>query len=185
MNTQLRCEVCGRKIFGKPFKVIIEGAKLTVCTDCSKHGKIMYGEDPIPQTAIPKAKVPLSPSRFQIRKTSAPSVDTTQELVHDYTPLIRQAREKLGLSHEDLGKKINERVSLLKKIETGKMTPNNTLAVKLEHTLKIRLIVPAKEEKVPEAKIPKKPSREFTLGDLIKINSEGKEKEDKTGRKQS
>jgi ribosome-binding protein aMBF1 (putative translation factor) len=32
-----------------------------------------------------------------------------------------------------LGKKINEKASLLKHIETGKWSPNNQLAGKLEH----------------------------------------------------
>jgi len=180
----LRCEVCGRKIFGKPLKVIIEGAKLTVCTDCSKHGKIIWEEDPAPKTAAVKAKASFSPAQFQIKKAPPPRVDTSLELVHDYDAVIRQAREKIGLSHEELGKKINERVSVLKKIETKKMTPDNALATKLEHTLKVKLIVPAKEEKIPEAKIPKK-GQELTLGDLIKVEGEDKQKEDKTKRKRS
>lgn len=103
-----------------------------------------------------------------------PQVDTTQEIVQNYDVVIRQAREKLGLSHEELGKKLNEKVSVLRKIETGKMTPNNTLAVRLEHVLKIRLIVPAKIEKMPETMIPNKASKELTLGDLIKIEDKGK-----------
>jgi putative transcription factor len=141
----LRCEVCGRKIFGDPHKVVIEGAKLTVCVECSKHGKTTWEEEVPKQSTSTKMRIPLSLAQFQIRKASPPKVDTTQELVQNYDLLIRQAREKLGLTHEELGKKLNEKISLLRKIETGKMTPNNTLATKLEHILKIRLIVPAKE----------------------------------------
>jgi len=181
----LRCEVCGRKIFGQPYKVVIEGARLTVCTDCSKHGKLAWEEEPKPK-AETKPKGPRMPVHVQIQKPAAPSVDTSLELVQDFHELIREGREKLGLSHEDLGKKLNEKVSLLRKIETGKMAPNNNLATRLEHVLKIKLIVPATEEKVPEAKIPKVPSRELTLGDLIKIEDKGKEKkEEPTGRKRS
>jgi putative transcription factor len=107
---QLRCEVCGRKIYGKPYKVIIEGAKLTVCTDCSKHGKLAWEEEPKPK-AIIKPKGPRAPLTIQARKPleTAPT-DTTVELVDDYDAKIRQAREKLGLSHEDLGKRLNEKV---------------------------------------------------------------------------
>jgi len=181
----LRCEVCGRKIFGKPYRVVIEGAKLTVCTECSKHGKIIWEEDAPKQTGITKTRMRPSPAQFQIRKAPPPKVDTSQEIIQNYDVLIRQAREKLGLTHEDLGKRLNERISLLKKIETGKMTPDNTLATKLEHTLKIKLIVPAKEEKVPETKIPKRASQELTLGDIIKIDDKDDKKGDKTGRKRS
>jgi putative transcription factor len=107
------------------------------------------------------------------------------ELTEDYGTRIRKAREKLGFSHEELGKRLNEKVSLLKKIETGKMTPNDKLATALEHTLKVKLIVPRKEEKVPQAKMPRVPSRELTLGDLIQIKKGGSDKEEAAGRRQS
>ena len=74
-------------------------------------------------------------------------------------------------------------MSLLRKIETGKMTPDNRLASLLERTLKIKLIVPAKEEKVPQTKISKTAGHELTLGDLIRLDK--KSKEDLTGRKSS
>lgn len=158
---------------------------MTVCTDCSKHGKLVWEEEPKPK-AVTTAKGPRTPLQVQIQKPAGPTVDTSLELVHDFHNRIREAREKLGLSHEDLGKKINEKVSLLRKIETGKMTPDNNLAVRLEHALKIKLIVPTAEEKVPEAKIPKTPNRELTLGDLIRIDEKGKEKkEEPSGRRQS
>jgi putative transcription factor len=107
------------------------------------------------------------------RKAVKATVDTTQEMVEGYNLKIRQARENLGMSHEDLGKKINEKASVLRKIETGKMTPNNQLVTKLEHTLKIKLLVPVAEEKVTQ--IPKVQSRELTLGDLMQLSKKGTE----------
>jgi putative transcription factor len=88
----------------------------------------------------------------------------------------------MGLSHEELGKKINEKASVLSKLETGKMAPNNILVTKLEHALKIKLLVPIKEEKMPQG-IPKLLNREPTLGDLIQLNKKGGE--EPTERKQS
>jgi len=180
----LRCEVCGRRINGKPLKVIIEGAKLTVCIECSKLGKTYY-EEPKQRVASPKVGTALRPLIIQTKKPQAPKVDTSLELVENFDLKIRQAREKLGLSHEQLGKRINEKVSLLRKIETGKMTPNNKLATMLEHTLKIKLIVPAKEEKVPQAKLARASDRDLTLGDLIQLDKKGSVKEDTAGRRQS
>ena len=180
----MRCEVCGRKINGKPFNVIIEGARLTVCNECAKLGKICYDE-PNPKALMPTHKTTSAPLRLPIRKPQAPIVDTSLELVENFEAKIRQAREKLGLSHEDLGKRINEKVSLLRKIETGKMTPDNRLATILEHALKIKLIVPAKEEKVPPSKMAKTANRELTLGDLIQLGKKGESKEGTAGRKQS
>ncbi|MGD0979317.1 MAG: multiprotein bridging factor aMBF1 [Candidatus Bathyarchaeia archaeon] len=180
----MRCEVCGRRINGQPFKVIIEGAKLAVCGECSKLGKIYY-EEPKQRVASPRPGTTPRPLMIQTKKPQAPKVDTSLELVENFDLKIRQAREKLGLSHEELGKRINEKVSLLRKIETGKMTPDNRLATMLEHALKIKLIVPAKEEKVPQAKLARASGRDLTFGDLIQMDKKGSEKEDTAGRRQS
>jgi putative transcription factor len=178
----LRCEVCGKRINGKPFKVIIERAKLTVCIDCSKLGKPYY-EEPKIQVSAPRSAT--GPRTILVpKKPAAPRVDTSQELVANFDVKIRQARERLGLSHEDLGKRLNEKVSLLRKIETGKMVPDNRLAAMLEHALKIKLIVPAEEEKTPPAKTAKF-SKDLTLGDLVQFEEKDSKKEDKARRKQS
>ena len=103
------------------------------------------------------------------KKPMVANVQITQELTEDYANKIRVAREKLVLTHEELGKKINEKASVLRNLEAGKMAPNNQLASKLEHMLKIKLLVPISEEKVPPP-IPKSANQELTLGDLIEID---------------
>jgi len=176
----LRCEVCGHKIHGSPIRAEIEGAKLTVCIECSKHGKIIREEEI--ELGQKTSKKLLTPIPFtQKKRTAQAKVEITQEVVEGYDSKIRQAREKLGLSHEELGKKINEKASVLSKLETGKMTPNNMLVTKLEHALKIKLLVPIQEEKILE--IPKSPNREPTLGDFIQLNK--KSGEEPTERKPS
>jgi putative transcription factor len=175
----VRCEVCGHKIHGSPIRAEIEGAKLTVCIECSKHGKIIREEDEFGQKT-PKKLLPPIPFT-QKKRTAQAKVEITQEVVEGYDSKIRQAREKLGFSHEELGKKINEKASVLSKLETGKMAPNNVLVTKLEHALKIKLLVPMQEEKISE--IPKSPNRELTLGDLIQLNK--KSGEEPTERKPS
>ena len=176
----MRCEVCGHKIHGSPIRAEIEGAKLTVCIECSKHGKIIREEEI--ELGQKTSKKLLTPIPFtQKKRTAQAKVEITQEMVEGYDSKIRQAREKLGLSHEELGKKINEKASVLSKLETGKMTPNNMLVAKLEHALKIKLLVPIQEEKILE--IPKSPNREPTLGDLIQLNK--KSGEEPTERKPS
>ena len=169
----MRCEVCGRKIYGKPVTALIEGAKLTVCNECSKHGTIVIEKPkqaPVPLKTKTTATMPL---KTQSAGKPLKNVEgSTLELVEGFDAKIRQAREKLGLTHEELGKRISEKVSVLKKIETGKMTPDNKLAAKLEHTLKIKLLVPASEEKAQRATVPKTPSRELTLGDLVQLSKD-------------
>ncbi len=115
------------------------------------------------------------------KKKIEAKVKITEEVVEEYHTKIRKAREKLGLSHEELGKRINEKASVIKNLETGKMAPNDMLVTKLEHALKIKLLTPISEEKVPQS--PKAPDRELTLGDLIEFDK--KSREEPTGRKQS
>ncbi len=153
-----------------------------VCVECSKYGKIIREkEGKVGQSALKKTPVLFS-AKIPRKKTVVAKVEINQEVVEGYHAKIRQAREKLGLSHEELGKKINEKASVLSKLETGKMTPNNVLVAKLEHALKIKLLVPIKEEKV-SLEMPKLLNRETTLGDLIQLNKKGGE--EPTERKQS
>lgn len=177
----MRCEVCGRKIHSEPVRAIIEGARLTVCVECSKHGKVVYQDEAdLPQNPSPTksyAHIPVI-----MKKPPVAQVQISQEVVEDYSSKIRSAREKMGLSHEDLGKKINEKASLLRHIETGKVAPNNALAARLEHILKIKLMVPIADEKVTTA--PRSAAGGgLTLGDLIDLGKNDEEASSK--RKQS
>jgi putative transcription factor len=174
----LRCEVCGRKIHEEPITAVIEGARLTVCVECSKHGKIVYAEPAAPKQALKK---PQSPVTLVQKKPMVADVQITQEITEDYANKIRVAREKLVLTHEELGKKINEKASVLRNLEAGKMAPNNQLASKLEHMLKIKLLVPISQEK--DTPLPRSVSQELTLGDLIEFDK--KDEEAATKRKPS
>ena len=164
----MHCEVCGRKIIGKQYKAIIEGAIMLVCSECAHYGSRSWeAETPSKPKPAPAPKTRMiSPPVPSVQKTVQ---EDALELVEDYPKRIRQAREKLGLTHEDLGRKINERVSLLKKIETGKMAPTQSLAEKLQHVLRIKLLAPGTEVKVPQKVLASAKTRpEITLGDLIK-----------------
>ncbi len=165
----MRCEVCGRKIHSDPVKAVIEGAKLTVCVECSKHGRVVYGDEPA-AAAAPSPTKSYAHIPVIMRKPPVAQVQITTEVVDDYATLIRTSRENLGWSHEDLGKKINEKASVLRHIETGKATPNNQLATKLEHALKIKLMVPIADEKVTAPV--KKEAAGMTLGDLIGLSQD-------------
>ena len=161
----MRCEVCGHKIHDEPIMAVIEGARLTVCVECSKHGKVVFAEPAAPRQALKKPQAPITMVQ---RKPMVAQVQITQEVAEDYASKIRVAREKLMLTHEELGKKINEKASVLRNLEVGKMAPNNQLASKLEHMLKIKLLVPISQEKVNQ--IPKSANQELTLGDIVEID---------------
>ncbi len=96
----MRCEVCGRKIHEDPITAVIEGARLTVCVECSKHGKIVFDEPAAPRQALKK---PQSPSHWFKRNQWLLEVQITQEITEDYANKIRVAREKLVLNPRRTG----------------------------------------------------------------------------------
>lgn len=152
------CEMCGRQ--ASLMKASIEGAVLEVCEGCARHGKIISG---------PAAGPGHDPTamRHQAQKTQMPQKkETTFIIVDDYAKKIRQAREKLGLTQEEFSKKLNQRESLMQKIEAGQMKPSLRTAQELQHILKIKLIEEY-EDKEPAAETRDK-SEGFTLGDFIK-----------------
>jgi putative transcription factor len=140
-------------------KIDIEGSLLSVCPNCVKFGK-----EPDPP---PEAKAEPSSSRPRSAATPAPrrqresgiSVEdrlaerkrrmqsrnifdggSSQELIEDYHLEIQQARTKLGMNQEELARKLNERKSIIAKLENKSIRPDNKLIRKLEKTLKISLM---------------------------------------------
>jgi len=165
----VRCEVCGRRIRGPPFKANIEGANMLVCGECAKLGSIVWEAktEPRLKKVARRMPAPVLPPRKQ------PPILVTDslELVDDFGGKIRLAREKMGFSHQELGKRISEKVSVLRKIESGKMTPDNLLTEKLEHALRLKLMMPISEPKVLPKALASRPASP-TLGDLLKVKKE-------------
>jgi len=163
----MRCEVCGRRIMGPPFKARIEGANMLVCGECVKLGSMVWEAktEPRLKKVARRMPAPVLPPRKQPPISVADSV----ELVDDFGTKIRLAREKMGLSHQELGKRISEKVSVLRKIESGKMTPDNLLTEKLEHALRLKLLVPLVEPKVSSKALASRPAS-TTLGDILKVS---------------
>ena len=67
-------------------------------------------------------------------------------LREDYSKVIKNARELLGIKQDELGMKINEKPSVISHLEAGSIKPTDALARKLEHFLKIELFVSAEDE---------------------------------------
>jgi putative transcription factor len=160
----MQCEVCGHQIFGVPVRSIIEGAKMTVCARCAKLGSGYW--EPKPQVTKKKTRT-FQPIQLFTKRKEKITVPEAFELASDLNQQVRKAREKLNLSHEDLGRKIREKVSVIRKIESGKLVPDLVLAERLEHALKIKLRIPSSEPKI-QSLSSKKPIG-TTLGDLIQF----------------
>jgi len=167
----LRCEVCGRKIRGEPKKVIIEGAKMLVCEECAKLGSVyLEPEARVPKASyMPEKRAKTFPT-ISMTKREATNLHEETELIENFGSLIREVREKLGLTHEDLGRKIGEKVSVLKKVESEKMFPDEKLATKLEHVLKVKLLVQAEKHDLPET-VSSPQSPRLTLGEIAHLKT--------------
>jgi len=165
----MRCEVCGRRIIGQPFRAMIEGAKMTVCNKCVKLGSVFW--EAKTESRLKKVAKRLPAPAFPPRKQPPLPAEESLELIDDFGVKIRQTREKMRLSHEAIGKKISEKVSVLRKIESGKMTPDNLLVEKLQHALRIKLLMPVSEPKVPFKSLASRPAA-TTLGDIAQVKKE-------------
>lgn len=132
----MECEICGKEIIGKPITIQIDGSNMKVCKDCSKYGKIQ--RQPV---RLSNNKTKQRNRKKHNKPYSSPRrTEPNYELVEDYGKLIREKREQKKWSREDLGKKINEKVSVISKIETEHMKPDIKLAKKLGRLLKIELL---------------------------------------------
>jgi putative transcription factor len=91
--------------------------------------------------------------------------DDMDEIVADYDQRIREARESRGLSQEDLAKSLNEKASLIRKLERGDMLPSDDVQSKLEKELEISLI---EGEEADDTEWSGDSSTTTTLGDVVK-----------------
>jgi putative transcription factor len=104
--------------------------------------------------------------------------------VDNYGQAIRRAREAQHISQDDLCRRIAEKVSVLQNVEGGRLVPDDTVARKLEHALRIRLLQPV--SKTPPAEGKFSHPLELTLGDvavMMKGHGQRQEAEEKQNSK--
>ncbi len=144
------CEICGKS--ANLSKVIIEGSLLNVCENCAKFGKAIIVKQE-------KAK-PIKKQTSEIISIINPN----------YPAIIKNAREKLDMRQEELAKKIDEKLSMIHKLETGHLQPTILLAKKLERFLNISIVEIYEET---HEKLNLKDST-LTIGDLVNVKTNEK-----------
>lgn len=92
--------------------------------------------------------------------------DQMDEIAADYDDRIRSARESEGLSQEDLADDLNEKASLIRKLEQGAMLPSDGIRSKLENKFGISLASGGSSEETEWES--GSSSGEYTLGDVVK-----------------
>jgi len=93
-----------------------------------------------------------------------------ETLAEDYPTRIKKARQEMGLSREEMGKRIKEKASLIGKLENGTLHPDDSLRRKIERFLGISLLSRTKTGAYTQHNRP----RGMTLGDFIKIEKDKK-----------
>lgn len=174
----MQCDVCGREISGKPHRVIIEGAKMITCEECSKLGSgywepkpaISRFETPVGKLAKPSPSIRVS-ATMPAKRASGSTADISSglEVVEGFGLIIKRARERMGLTPEDLGRRIGEKESVIKKIESEKIVPDIRLASKLEHALKIKILRESTILEDEKFSLGTKVDREITLGEIVQL----------------
>jgi putative transcription factor len=139
------CEMCGKDVETLT-RARIEGSVLRLCADCAHFGKPI---DPPPVAATAAAgPTPLRYGGGASRASSGPrrmeerdlyTEIGEMELAPDWPKRIRVAREALKWTPEDFAKKLNEKKSIVLKLESGGIHPPDDLVRRVERLLKVRL----------------------------------------------
>jgi putative transcription factor len=178
----VQCEMCGTET-ASPNRVKIEGAELDVCDECTDFGTEVQTEES--STTSTKYSTGSSSSSSSSSSTSSgttssggrsssggsgssssPDIyDDIEELAQDFDQRIRSARESAGLSQEDLAKELNEKASLIRKLEHGDTLPTDEVQRKLESRLDVDLSAGGSAEDTEWES--ESSGGEYTLGDMV------------------
>jgi putative transcription factor len=140
---------------------------MITCFKCAELGSEEWHDEPKEQQQPRMLKPQVSFKSSSSRKRSPVTVPEETVVVEGFGSLVRRAREELGLTHEDLGRRIGEKTSVIRKVETERMIPDHRLAGKLEHTLGLKLLTQLTEPKVPHSF--SSSSRGVTLGEIVQL----------------
>jgi putative transcription factor len=152
------CEMCGSQ---GNINADIEGVELNVCGKCAKYGIIKKSHRQLKKSSFKTNKI------NNIKNQSNSSL----KLIDSFSSIMLKCRQEKGLKQEEFAEYLNERVSLVSKWELGTIKPSVEVAKNLEKKLGIRLTKNDEPLDVEnnEKLTNNKSSREFTLGDFIKI----------------
>lgn len=148
------CNCCGKE-FPRLNPARIEGAVIEVCERCSKFG-----------TKVDISKtIAYTPIKGTIKFSGLENSEL--EIIPEYGKLIAKVREDKGLSRYDFARKINEKESVVKRLEDEEFKPDESLLKKIEDFLDIRLreryeaiILRQREKK----------RLDLTVGDIIEVS---------------
>lgn len=148
------CDLCGRE--GELLRAEVEGSELSVCSGCSRYGRVLGKvRKEAPKPVLPKKVVA--------------EEEIEERVVSDFAWRLRRAREKRRMKQEEFSKLLNEKESLVQKWEGGGLKPQISVAKKLGQILKENFV--EKTGVKEEEKLNQQGGKggEATLGDLVKV----------------
>ncbi|MFB6152482.1 MAG: multiprotein bridging factor aMBF1 [Haloarculaceae archaeon] len=174
----VQCEMCGTET-NSPNRVKIEGAELDVCDECTDFGtevkqgsegsststKYSTGSSSSSSSAGSSGSTGSSGSGGGSSRPRTDMFDEMDELAQDYDDRIRSGRESAGLSQEELARQLNEKSSLIRKLERGDTLPSDDVQRKLERALDVDLSAGGTAEETEWES--DSATGEYTLGDVV------------------
>ncbi|WP_136715297.1 multiprotein bridging factor aMBF1 [Halorientalis salina] len=154
----VQCEMCGAET-SSPNTVKVEGAELDVCDDCADFGtevrtqetsstSTKYSTGSSSSSGGSSSSGASSSSGTSSRSSGSAGssggggrdmFDELDEVAQDFDERIRTAREAAGLSQSELASQLNEKASLIQKLEQGDTLPTDSVQTKIERELDIDL----------------------------------------------
>jgi len=179
----VQCEMCGTGT-SSPKTVKVEGAELQVCDGCADFGTEVETQDAGSGTSTKYSTssgdssggssggssgstASSSSSGGSSSRRRSDMFDDMDEIATDYDDRIRRARESEGLAQADLADELNEKASLIRKLERGETLPSDDVQSKLERHLDISLSGGVESDEDAEWE-GGGDAGEYTLGDVVK-----------------
>ena len=155
----------------------VEGAELDLCDECTDFGTEVRTDSG--SSASTKYSTSSSSSSSSSSSDGSSSTvgggggssrrrdmfDDMDQVATDYDERIRSAREDRGLSQEELANELNEKASLIRKLERGDVLPSDEVQTELERELDISL---SEGNGDGDAEWSGGSSTTTTLGDVVK-----------------
>lgn len=151
------CEVCGKES-DDLVAIRTEGAELEACEMCESLGErvnppeedgdedmseeteeTVYEQSPYVDGIESNIEDYQSQDTETTKHWSTGIEEEIEELAFDYDDRITEAREEKGLSQEELAQRLNEKESLITRLEDGRALPSEKVQKKIEVELEISL----------------------------------------------
>ena len=146
------CELCG-KDSDSLTKTKIEGATLKACESCAEM------EDKV-ETGSKKGRKKKTGNKSRTRNRN------TKTLAPNYGEKVKKAREDEKLSVSEVADDLNEKESVIKRIEKEDLKPDQSLASKISGKFNISLYT---NTEVSNVDTESGDSRKATLGDVAEV----------------